>query len=86
MPLKSTVTTPWVRRHLAADPDMALAVESLRQTTPIDGRLGLFGKSPNGPWSALVNAPGAPLPGWKGTGPTVLAALTDALALAEAAA
>lgn len=83
MALHAPYTTPYVRAHLAADPAMAMAVESLRRTTHVEGLLGLFSDGPKGRWLAIVNAPNSPSDGWRGTGPTVLDALKVALRLAE---
>lgn len=87
MSLTRPYVTPWVRGWLAAHPDEAMAVESLRlNTTSADGSLALFGKSARGPFSAIVRVPGGPVDGYRGAGTTVLLAVQSALGKAREAA
>ncbi|MFZ2226180.1 MAG: hypothetical protein WAV64_01960 [Candidatus Moraniibacteriota bacterium] len=79
-------TTPWVRDHLAAHPEQAMAVEALRRGLPEGSALSLFGRTWQGPYSATLYVPGGAQDGYRGAGPTVLAAVQSAVAQASAVA
>ena len=82
--LASPYTTPWARHRLMSEPMEALELESLRRTTPVEGRLALFGQSGAGPWRAAIYTDGGPQDGYRGEGRTLLDATRKALLLAEA--
>lgn len=84
--IRIALTTPWVRDRLENHPEEAMAVESLRLTTPIQGSLRLSAKGPRGPYLAIVNTETSGFDGYRGTEYRVDAALRIALALAERAA
>lgn len=79
-------TTPWARDRLAAYPDEALAIESMRRATYLEGMLSLSGRSWRGPWTAIVNIASAPTNTLRCEARTLDAAVRGAIARAERAA